>query len=191
MRCQQRLPFAHGAALLEIALPRVIDQIMIPHLDVVDVLHIQTSHAFPNVDHHCRLPEALAVCDGLVQLHGKVLVTDRLHHKIQRLHLIALNGILREVRHKDKAYARVHLANLTGCLHAVHQRHFDIHEDHVVIGGIIADEVQPIAEFLAANDDIPIPLIAIDILPELVPTLCLILHDCNTIHIFSSVWRFQ
>ena len=77
-----------------------------------------------------------------LELQIKRIVVDGLQDVIERLHGVALYGILHHVGHEHQSHTPVNLPEGLRRLHAGHQRHLNVHEDQVVVGLVGVDELE-------------------------------------------------
>ena len=62
----------------------------------------------------------------------KSIRVQGLHHKVQRIHFIAVQGHLRQVGHKNQQDTGIGFSKLTGGIHAVHAlRKLDVQKHDV------------------------------------------------------------
>ena len=81
---------------------------------------------------------------GALHLQRKVEVGDRLDHKVERAHLVPLDGVLGHVGDEDERGVAVDGAQPLRRLEPVHMRHFDIHQDDIAAARILADKFKPV-----------------------------------------------
>ena len=106
----------------------VVQQIMALHLDVPDLRCLDVLG--PVVCVH--LQDGAVVFLGRFQRPGDLEfereVVDRLQHKVQRVHLIPGDGVLRQIGHEHQHCIRCRLPHFAGGVHTVQVGHLHIHE---------------------------------------------------------------
>ena len=71
-----------------------------------------------------------------VQLLRKREIAHRLHNIIERIDLIAPNGIISPVRQEHYYHITVDFPYLLSRCHSIHEAHLNVHKDYVVLSGI-------------------------------------------------------
>ncbi|MDD6360146.1 MAG: hypothetical protein PUG08_09330 [Parafannyhessea umbonata] len=109
----------------------VIEQVVLLELHEDDVSHVDNVRATGRRDGHrvCRV--LLHGLERAPHAHGEVAVAHGLDHEVQRVHLIALHGVLGEVGHEYERRRGIFLAKQLGGLHAVDAGQAYVHEDEV------------------------------------------------------------
>ena len=123
------VPWAPAKRLFEACY--VVEKVVLCQLDVRDIVHVDNARAASSGKRHGVRSVLLHYAHRAPHSHGKVAVAYRLDHEVQRVHLVSLYGVLREVGHKDKRRGGVLLAQQLGGLHAVDARQVYVHEDKV------------------------------------------------------------
>lgn len=140
---QLLLRLLHCPTQGKLPLVGVIVQDMVLNLHIVDVSGLQhLDAACQRQDDALSLP-ALRPADGLGQLHGEHVVVHRLQQEVQRVHLVAVDGILGHLGDEYQHRLFVHLSDVSGCFHAVHIRHGDVQQDDVILRPIVLYQIHP------------------------------------------------
>ena len=97
----------------------------------------------------------------LFEFQGEIVVAHRLDQKADRVHLIALQGVLYQAGDENNRYVFVVPAQLHGGVHAVFPGHLDVQEHHRVDGFVVLKKSLAItepgdAELLAKLGGVPL-----------------------------------
>ena len=156
---------------------------MAAHLNVEDVRGVQAHEAVLGL----KVDQvAAARAHGLqhaLELEGKDRVLDGLDHKVKGADLVAANGVLLHVGHKDDLGAHAATTQLVGGVHAVHLGHLYVQQDDVVGAG--GSGIQELGAVRVLADGHALALLraeAPDHLSQLRANVLLVVHDGNVKH---------
>ena len=135
--------------------------------------------------------------DGTGQFGAELIIVHRLQHIIQCIHLVAPDGILCHVGHKDQHHIRIHGPDGFGCSKAVQPWHLHVHKNDVESRRIVLCDLSTVCD----ETDLHLQALLLRILPDepvqAFPCFFLILYDRNFEHpapTFSlrliAVWLF-
>ena len=129
-RAQLFLRLLQGRADGEFALRRMINDMVIAALGIVNLVFLQEQDVVFRFQADFRLP-VLHPLERLVQLHSQPRQRHRLDQKADGVHLIAADGALAEARGENQDSVRVTPPQLLRRRKAVHARHVNVHQHNV------------------------------------------------------------
>lgn len=159
---QLLLRLLHCPTQGKLPLVGVVMQDMVLNLHIVDVPGLQhLDAACQRQDDALPLP-ALRPADGLGQLHGEHVIVHRLQQEVQRVHLVAVDGVLSHLGDEHQHRLLVHLPDAPGRFHAVHIRHGDVQQDDVILRPIVLYQIHSAGE----AGDLHLRGVGLPILPQ-------------------------
>lgn len=123
----------------------------------------------------------------LAQLGRELRLRDRLDEKIERIDLVAADGILRHVRDENDDGVFIHLAQFFRGGEAVEVRHIDVHQHEIVLAAVIADKCEPVCKFGNGEALACFPLKFFQIGTEHLGVFRIIFYDRDEDHSASSL----
>ena len=116
----------------ELAFGGVVVQHPAAGLQIIDIRGIQQLDAAARqLQHHLPASAPLHPLDGAGQFGAELIIVHRLQHIIQCIYLVAPDGILCHVGHKDQHHLRIHCPDGFGSAKAVQPGHLHIHKNDV------------------------------------------------------------
>ena len=106
---------------------------MIEDFHILDVIGGKADDPVPRLNGDLAAGGVFQPADGLVQhvIDGELI--RRLHDKVQRIHLIALNGKLRHGRDENQHRAGIDFPHKPCHLKPIQLIHTDVHENNVIV----------------------------------------------------------
>ena len=110
-------------------------------------------------------------------------IRNRLQHVIQSIYLISLNRILRHIGYKYNNNVLVQFADFFGSFHSVQKSHLNVHENKIIIRGIIRHDVFSIPKFRNQKFQSVFFFVSIQVSSQRFQIMRIIFHCCNTKHV--------
>ena len=187
-----------AGACRELAFGGVVVQHPAVGLQIIDISGIQQLDAAARqLQHHLPASAPLHPLDGAGQFGAELIIVHRLQHIIQCIHLVAPDGILCHVGHKDQHHIRIHGPDGFGRSKTVQPWHLHVHKNDVKSRRIVLCDLGTVCD----ETDLHLQALLLRILPDepvqAFPCFFLILYDRNFEHpapTFSlrliAVWLF-
>lgn len=170
---------------------QVVDKVMIEHFHIPKILQGNAADAVSAADAQPLFAAQFRLLLHFIHEHGEGKVLHGLEHVADGARLVALDGVLRHAGDEDERHLGVALAQLEGAVHAVHVRHFDIHEHGVVTGLIVADKIKPRREDLGRDLFAPLGGVALQKAAQHLRVGGLVFYDGDVEHVLSSFFAEQ
>ena len=104
--------------------------------NIINICNIDSDHTAFHIHHdNLRFP-LFHPADSTVKPLGKCEIRHRLQYIIQRIHCISSDRILCHIRNENDHNLRVNFTDFFSCRHSVHEFHFHIHQNNIVLGFI-------------------------------------------------------
>ena len=110
---------------------------------------------------------------------GKSIIGNWLQHVVQCINLIALQGKLGHICHKNNNNIGIHLTDMLGCRHSIHKLQLNVHDQDVKIPMILFHQVCSILIADNLKSYLILLLIFIQILLQGFCIGIIILYNCN------------
>ena len=189
--CQ--LLFGAGEAGPDRKLPfcSVIPEQPVTGLQIIDVVGGEHLHsAACQLQNDLPAPAALHSLDGPGELGAELVVIHRLEHIVQRIHLIALDGVLRHVGHEHQHGVPVHGPYLFRRAEAVQPRHLHVHKDDVPARLVMGRDDRPVLDGHGLHLQAVFGGVLPDEPAQLVPHLLLVFDNRDLQHPAASFSPF-
>lgn len=167
---------------------QVVDKVMIEHFHIPKILQGNAADAVSAADAQPLFAAQFRLLLHFIHEHGEGKVLHGLEHVADGARLVALDGVLRHAGDEDERHLGVALAQLEGAVHAVHVRHFDIHEHGVVTGLIVADKIKPRREDFGRDLFAPLGGVALQKAAQHLRVGGLVFYDGDVEHVLSSLF---
>lgn len=181
-RRQQLFGVRQAPPHADIAVDRVVDEVVANDLYIADVGDADMVAALGVADVQVAAAAQRNARPDAVHHGRKCGVRNGLDQKIERKHLIPLERELLEVGDEHERNLGVECAQPLGRLHAVHVRHFDVHEDDVCIPLVLFKKIQTIAEHRHAERLAALFAITLQISADARRLCRVIFYDRNSDH---------
>ena len=110
---------------------RVVVQHTVVGFQIQNLLGIHHTQPIGGLQRQLLAAAALHAAHRPPQLDRKRVIFHRLQDKIERLDLIAANGVLRQIGHEHQHHVGVYGADAFRGRHTAQHRHFDVQKDNV------------------------------------------------------------
>ena len=167
----------------ELAFGGVVVQHPAAGLQIIDIRSIQQLDATARqLQHHLPASAPLHPLDGAGQFGAELIIVHRLQHIIQCIYLVASDGILCHVGHKDQHHIRIHGPDGFGCSKAVQPWHLHVHKNDIESRRIVLCDLSTVCD----ETDLHLQALLLRILPDesvqAFPCFFLILYDRDPEH---------
>ena len=164
------------------ARPGMEHQLAAQTFNVVDAVNFQPDGAALHRHGKTCVILFLHVLQRPAQALGKGKIIQWLENIVQRVHRIALNGILGQVRDEHDDHLRVLLPDIARCRHAVHKGHFHVHQNQVEFRPIALHQVLAVVVVGDLERPARLPAVVADELLQLSKALWVVLGDGDADH---------
>ncbi len=151
-------------------------------LDIIDAVHRQLDGASLYGHREAGVLLLLHILQRPAQPLGEGKVVQRLQNVVQRVHGIALDGILGQVGDKDDDHLRVLFPDIARRRHAVHEGHLHIHQNQVEFRPVALHQVLAVVIVGDLEGAPRLPAVVANKLLQLGKTLGVVLGDGNAYH---------
>lgn len=162
--------------------------VMVLHFEIQDIRWFDPNHFVPDQKEEICFVLPVMKKEKLIHDKGEIRIRHRLQDEVESLHLIAVYCKLGKVGDEDDGDVLVLVSESIACIDSVDAWHVDIHEDAVIDGGILLQEIVSVCERMDFDQEVSFLGEAVAEFSDLIDLGWLVFNDgCD--YFFHDIFR--